>query len=89
MLERAVRTDGERAAFVGGGDRAEQELRAVVVEGREADLVDDDQVVAAQLLDGFADGVVRDGAVEMFDEINGGEVTDFAAGVDGVRGRAR
>ena len=45
-------------------------MAAGVVEGREADLVDDDEFVAADGLDGFADGVVGQGAVEVFDEID-------------------
>ena len=51
-----------------------------MIQGREADLVDDDEVVAADLFDGFADGVVGNGAVEVFDEFDGGEVADFASG---------
>ena len=75
--------DGEGSSFVGGGDDPEQELAAGVVEGCEADLVDDDQVVAAHGFDGFADGVVGDGAVEVLDELDGGEVADLVAGFDG------
>jgi hypothetical protein len=41
-----VAGDGEAAAFVGGGDEAEQQLAAGAVQRREADLVADDQVVA-------------------------------------------
>jgi hypothetical protein len=40
LLEGPVRRDAQRAALVGGGDDAEQELGAGVVQGREADLVD-------------------------------------------------
>jgi hypothetical protein len=39
-----VRADAERAAFVGGGDEAEQQLRAGVVEPGEAEFIDDDEV---------------------------------------------
>jgi hypothetical protein len=48
-----------------------------VVERGEADFVDDDQVVAADGFDGFADGVVGDSAVEVFDEIDRCEVADL------------
>lgn len=41
-----------------------------MIEGREADLVDDDEVVAAELLDRLADGVVGGGAVAVLDEID-------------------
>ena len=46
VLERPVRGDGQGAAFVGGGDEAEQQLCAGVVQGGEPDLVDQDEVVA-------------------------------------------
>jgi hypothetical protein len=41
-----VGSDAEGAAFVGGGEESEQQLGAGVVPGCEAELVDDDQVVA-------------------------------------------
>jgi hypothetical protein len=44
-----VAGDREAAAFVGGGDEAEQQLAAGAVQRREADLVADDQVVAEQV----------------------------------------
>lgn len=56
----AIATEG---SFVGGGDEPEHELAAGVVERGEADLVDDNQLVAAHGLDGASDGVVGDGAV--------------------------
>ena len=71
LLERPVGGDRQGAAFVGGGDEPEQQLGAGVVERREPDLVDDDQVVAEQGVDGFADGVVGQGTVEGADEIGG------------------
>ena len=76
-------------SFVGGGDEPEQQLAAGVVERGEADLVDDDQLVAAHRFDGFADGVVGDGAVEVLDELDGGEVADLVARPRPRRGRAR
>ena len=48
-LEGPVAGDAQGAAFVGGGDEPEQQLGAGVVEGGEADLVEDDQVVAEQV----------------------------------------
>ena len=89
VLERAVRADGDGASFVAGGDEAEQELAAGVIERGEADLVDDDEVVAAHGFDGFADGVVGDGAVEVLDEFDGGEVADLVAGGRRRLGRGR
>ena len=40
VLERPVRSDAKGSSFVGRGDQAEEQLGAVVVEGREADLID-------------------------------------------------
>ena len=73
----------ERAAFVGGGDEPEQQLGAGVIERGEADFVDEDQVVAEQVLDDLADGVVGQAAVEGLDQVGGGEVADLVPGVDG------
>ena len=75
--------DAEGAAFVGGGDEPEQQLGAGVVERGEADFVDQDQVVAEQVLDDAADGVVGQGPVEGLDELGGGEVPDPVPGLDG------
>jgi hypothetical protein len=49
----------------------------------EADLIDDDELVAQQRLDESADAVVREAAVEGLDELGGGEVPDAMAGGDG------
>ena len=46
LLEGPVRADAEGAALVGGGDEAEEQLGAGVVQRREADLVDHDEVGA-------------------------------------------
>ena len=75
--------DAEGAAFVGGGDEPEQQLGAGVVQWGEAEFVDDDEVVAEQVLDDPADGVVGQAAVEGLDEFGGGEVPDPVAGFDG------
>jgi hypothetical protein len=47
LVEGPVAGDAERAAFAGGGDEPEQQLGAGVVERREPDFVDQEQVVAA------------------------------------------
>jgi hypothetical protein len=83
LVEGPVGADAQGSAFVGGGDEAEQQLGAGVVQGREADFVDDDQVGAQDGFDDAADGVVGQAAVERFDQVGGGEVADFVAGVDG------
>ena len=63
-------------ALVGGGDEAEQELGAGVVERREAEVVDDHEVGPQQALDEPADAVVGEPAVERLDEGRRGEVAD-------------
>jgi hypothetical protein len=69
--------------FVGGGDEPEEQLGTVVVEGCEADLVDQDEVGFEDGLDDPSDGVVGEAAVEGLDELSGGEVADPVTGVDG------
>ena len=86
-LEGPVGGDGQGAAFVGGGDQAEEQLGAGVIQGREPDFVDDDQVVAQQGVDDLADGVVGQAAVEGFGQVGGGEVADLVPGLD--RGRSQ
>jgi len=51
--------------FVGGGDKPEELLGAGVVQGREADLVDEHEVVAQERLDDSPDGVVGQASVEV------------------------
>jgi hypothetical protein len=58
-------------------------LRAGVVQRREPDLVNHDQIVAQQRIDHFADAVVGQAAVEGFDEFGGGEVADPVPCLDG------
>jgi hypothetical protein len=51
LVKWPVRADAQGAALGGGGDEAEQQLGAGVVQWREPQLVDDDQVGAQQRLD--------------------------------------
>ena len=44
LLEGPVRSDSQGSAFVGAGDESEQQLGAGVVQGCEAEFVEDDQV---------------------------------------------
>ena len=81
-LEVDVGGDRDRALFVGGGDEAEQVVGGDAVQGGEAEVVDDDEVVAQQAFDQFADGVVGEAAVERFDQLVGLEEADFVAGGD-------
>ena len=82
-LEGPVAGDAQGAAFVGGRDHAEQQLRAGVIQRREPDLIDEDEVVAEQGVDDPADGVVGQAAVEGLGELGGGEVADLVPGRDG------
>jgi hypothetical protein len=77
VLERVVAADAEGLALVGRGDEPEQQLGAGVVQGREAELVDEDEVVAEQRVDDPSDAVVREAAVEGLDEVGGAEVADL------------
>ena len=70
------------AALVGGGHEAEQELGAGVVEGREAEVVDDHEVGPQQALDEPPDAVVGEAAVERLGEAGRREVADPEAGLD-------
>jgi len=76
-----VRGDGQGPAFVGGCDKAEQELGAGVVQRSEAHFIDYEQVVAQQGVDGLADRVVGQSPVEGLDQVGRGEVTDSVSGV--------
>ena len=73
-------SDGDGASFVGGRYQAEEELAAGVIERRESDFVEDEEVVPAEYFDGFPDGVIGGCPVEVFDKVDGGEVADFVAG---------
>jgi hypothetical protein len=66
VLERPVRADADRAAFVGGCDEAEQQLRAGVIQRREAEFVDEQELVAEQVLDYSPDRVCRRGPGRAF-----------------------
>ena len=82
-FEGPVAGDAQGAAFVGGGDEPEQQLRAGVVQRGEPDFVADEQVVAEQGVDDSSDAVVGQAAVEGFDELGGGEVADSVPGAHG------
>jgi hypothetical protein len=82
FLERPVAGDAEAASLVGGGDEAEEQLRAGVVERGEADLVDEQEVETQQRVDLLADAVVGEAAVELLDELVGAQA-DAQAGLDG------
>src|SRR5450755_1160443 len=83
LVKRPVAGHAESAAFVGGGDEPEQQLGAGVVERGEPYFVNQDQLVAEQVLDEAADGVVGQAAVEGLGGVGGGEVADLVPGVHG------
>jgi hypothetical protein len=78
----------KRSSFVGAGDEPEEQSGVVVVERREADLVDEDEVCLEDGFDDAADGVVGEAAVEGLDEFGGGEVADPSAASTAVWPRA-
>ena len=73
--------DTEAAALAGGDDEAEEELGPDVVERREAEVVDDDEVRPQEPLDEAADAVVRETPVERLGEGCSGEVADPEPGL--------
>ena len=83
VLERPVRGDTEGAAFVGGGDKAEEELGAGVIHRGEADLVDQDEVGFQYLLEDPADRVVGQAPIKGLDQLDRVEVADPEPGLDG------
>ena len=78
-----LRGDDDRAFLVAGGHELEEQVRRIVVERDVADLVDDDQLVAADLLqlDLELTGVVGGG--QPGDPVAGGVEQDRVAGVGG------
>src|SRR5918911_627083 len=89
LVKRPVASNGQAAPLVGGGDQAEEELGAHRVEGSEAQLVNDEQVVAQQVLDEAADRVVGEAAVERLDEGGRHEVAHALAGGNGGRAQGQ
>ena len=83
LVKGPVAGDAQGAAFIGGRDHPEQQLRAGVIQRREPDLIDQDDVVAQQGVDHPADGIVRQAPVEGLGELGGGEVADLVPGRDG------
>ena len=83
LFEGPMTRYAQRPTFVGGGDEPEQQLCAGVVQRRESDFVNYDEIVAEQGVDDAADGVVGQAAVELLDEFGGGEVADPVPGRDG------
>src|ERR1022692_4494934 len=83
LVKRPVAGHAESAAVVGGGDEPEQQVGAGVVERGEPYVIDQDQVVAEQVLDDAADGVVGQAPVEGLGQVSGGEIPDLVPGLDG------
>jgi hypothetical protein len=79
--EGQIAGDHDRADLVAGGDELEEQIRGVLIEGDVTDLVDDDQLVAADLLQlGLkASGLMRFG--EAGDPVVRGVEEDRVAGV--------
>jgi hypothetical protein len=84
LVERPVAADSRCPTLVGGGDKPEQQLGSGSVQRGEPHFINQDQVVAEQVLDYLADGVVGQAAVEGLGQVGGGEVADLAPRVDGA-----
>ena len=78
----------QAASLIGGGDEAEEQLRRGLVERSEANLVNQDHVVAQQAVNDAADGVVRQPAVELLDQVGGSGVAHTQAMFDGAQSDA-
>ena len=82
--EGQVGGDQDRALFVAGRDELEEQVRGVGVEGDVADLVDDDQLVAADLLQLGLQSAGVVGGGQAGDPVGGGVEQDAVPGLGGL-----
>src|ERR1700716_3741298 len=78
----------QATSLIGGGDEAEEQLRRGLVERSKADLVNQDHVVAQQAVNDAVDGVVRQSAVKLLDQVGGRGVAHAQAVFDGSQSDA-
>src|SRR5260221_11067129 len=84
LLKWPVTSHSQAAAFVSGGHETKEQLATGVVEWSESELVNQNQLVAQQAADDFADAVVGQAAVEGLDQVRRNDVANFDAGLDGA-----
>ena len=73
LIKGPVAGEPKAATFIGGGDEAEEQLGAGEVERGKAELIDDQQVGAQEVVNEPADGIVSEPAVKGLDQVCGGE----------------
>ena len=86
--EGLVDGDDQGGAFVAGGDELEEQVRRFGFEGDVADLVDDEQRVAAEALEVVLQDAVVVGVGEPVDPFGGGGEGDAVPGVAGPDAQA-
>src|SRR5437870_8785867 len=79
LFKRPMTRQAQAATLVRSGDEPKQQLGTGVVEWSEAQLVDQDQLVAQQMADHLANGVVGQAAVEGLDQVGRDQVADLLA----------
>src|SRR5579859_196044 len=84
LLERPVACQSQAAMLVGGGHEPKQQLRTGVIQGSKTQFIDQNQLVAQQLADQLANGVVGQSAVQRFDQISRHQVAHLHATFDGA-----
>src|SRR5437870_9729875 len=84
LLEWPMAGHAEAAAFVSGGHETKEQLGTSVIERSKPQLVDQDQLMAQEVADDLADGVVGQAAVQGFDQISGDQVADLHAAFHGA-----
>jgi hypothetical protein len=82
LLEWPVARQTQAAMFIRGGHETEQQLGTGLIQGCEAQLIDQDQVVAEYGVDELANGIVGESAIEGLDQIGGDEIPHPQASLD-------
>ena len=73
-LEGPAAGDAEAATLAGSGHEPEEQLRTDIIEGREAEVIDDDEVGPQEALHDAPDAVVGEAPIERLDERGSREV---------------
>lgn len=68
-----VRRDDGRRALVSPGDQPEEQVAALRVEGQEADLVDDEEPVSAEILEPLLEAVLHPRPLELEHQVRAGD----------------
>src|SRR5947209_5212866 len=88
LLEWPVAGHAQAAPLIGGGHETEQQLATRVIQRSEAELVDQQQLVAQESADHLAHRVVGQTAVQGLDQVSGDQVADLHAAFHGAHATA-